>query len=324
MTTQNIQEWSFSSSFPLPCRVLIITTAGLWAWGTNLQILSWASIDAHAILTGDKKKYPYYKPIYKCFQRVVFSGLDTEVYLCDKILADIMTSYAKVFGDLYKTMCILFIYGAIQEDIGNKYYVYVFAPLITCFPYFIRFKQCFAEYLYPKDLKKAKREHLFNALKYCSAFPVIFFSALHKRYKFEIDEADSSAKWIKLIIFDLWIISVAINSIYSFYWDVAKDWKLAIFTPASPHYLLVPSFKLRSNLTFEKSLYYIAIFLNFLLRFTWSLKLSSHLHIINLEPSVFLMECLEVTRRWLWIFFRLESEWIETDKTTYIPLGNPV
>ncbi|CAG8805150.1 9302_t:CDS:2, partial [Racocetra persica] len=199
---------SFSDNFPLPYRVLIILTAGLWAWGTNLQILSWASIDAHALLTGDKKKYPHYKPVYKCLQKVALSGLDSEVYLCDKILADIMTSYAKVFGDLYVTMCMLFIYG-IKESSRDKCYANVIAPLFTSFPYFIRLKQCIVEYLYSKESKKANREHLFNALKYCSAFPVILFSALQNWYYFEND-GGLSASWItSSTIFDLWIIAVA-------------------------------------------------------------------------------------------------------------------
>jgi hypothetical protein len=90
------------------------------------------------------------------------------------------------------------------------------------------------------------------------------------------------------------------------------DWKLDFFSPANPG-TLIPSLQLRSNLHFNESfIYYIAIFIDFLLRFTWSLKLSSHLHIIHqLEGGVFLMELLEVMRRWLWIFFRLESAHIE-------------
>lgn len=99
---------------------------------------------------------------------------------------------------------------------------------------------------------------------------------------------------------------------YSFYWDVAKDWNLEFFTPIHPK-SYIPSFKLRQNLIFKDPvIYYIAIMMDFLLRFTWSLKLSSHLHIIHqLEGGVFLMEVLEVLRRCLWIFFRLESAWIE-------------
>lgn len=69
-------------------------------------------------------------------------------------------------------------------------------------------------------------------------------------------------------------------------------------------------FGLRDPLLFRDSIvYYIAVLLNFVLRFTWSLKLSSHLHsVAELESGVFLMEALELIRRWMWVFFRVEWE----------------
>ncbi|KAF0531893.1 EXS-domain-containing protein [Gigaspora margarita] len=66
-----------------------------------------------------------------------------------------------------------------------------------------RFKQCIAVYLHSKDPKNTGREHLFNALKYCSALPVILFSALQKWYK--TDEVAISEYWITPSnIFNLW------------------------------------------------------------------------------------------------------------------------
>jgi hypothetical protein len=59
-------------------------------------------------------------------------------------------------------------------------------------------------------------------------------------------------------------------------------------------------------------MYYTAIVIDFLLRCTWSFKLSPHLdHFNDLEGGIFLMELLEVIRRWIWIFFRVETEWGE-------------
>jgi hypothetical protein len=54
----------------------------------------------------------------------------------------------------------------------------------------------------------------------------------------------------------------------------------------------------------------VAIALNFLLRFTWSLKLSTHLRLDELTAGGFALEWLEVVRRWLWVYFRLEREWV--------------
>ena len=45
-------------------------------------------------------------------------------------------------------------------------------------------------------------------------------------------------------------------------------------------------------------MYYGAIFIDLMLRCTWSLKLSPHLdHFNDLEGSIFIMEFLEVLRR---------------------------
>ena len=59
-------------------------------------------------------------------------------------------------------------------------------------------------------------------------------------------------------------------------------------------------------------MYYGAIFLDLMLRCTWSFKLSPHLdHFNDLEGGIFVMELLEVFRRFIWIFFRVETEWGE-------------
>ena len=57
-------------------------------------------------------------------------------------------------------------------------------------------------------------------------------------------------------------------------------------------------------------MYYGAICIDLMLRCTWSFKLSPHLDQFNdLEGGIFVMELLEVLRRWIWIFFRVETEW---------------
>ena len=60
----------------------------------------------------------------------------------------------------------------------------------------------------------------------------------------------------------------------------------------------------------NEELYYAAIAIDFLLRCTWSFKLSPHLnHFNDLEGGIFMLELLEVFRRWIWIFLRVETEW---------------
>lgn len=173
------------------------------------------------------------------------------------------------------------------------------------------------------------------------------------------------------------LLSVFVNSLYSFWWDVTNDWGLTILCPsewsstpkrtslskqpstssglkylpgANPtntshaypprsdvhkrtlsvshhhrHPSLPPSayslsssfsgapdgihpFGLRKEMHFpDPAVYYLAIAIDLVLRFTWSLKLSSHLHSISeIESGVFLMEGLELGRRWMWVFLRIE------------------
>jgi hypothetical protein len=111
------------------------------------------------------------------------------------------------------------------------------------------------------------------------------------------------------------MLFVIINSTYSFYWDVAKDWDLTLFSkdrgdPEHP-------FGLRKHRYFRfQELYYFVILLDLVLRFTWSMKLSPHLDRYNdMEGGIFLIEVLEVFRRWIWIFFRVETEWGKYDQS---------
>jgi EXS family len=159
------------------------------------------------------------------------------------------------------------------------------------------------------------------------------------------------------------LLAAAINSLYSFWWDLTNDWGLellasrlprqstssgAISPPrplvlpslhsrspsGSPHSALMSShlstssipqpftittlhnthpFGLRSTLLYPLPFYPLIIFLNLILRLTWSIKLSSHLH-SHSEGSVviFWLEMAEMVRRWLWVFVRVEWEVVKT------------
>jgi hypothetical protein len=107
------------------------------------------------------------------------------------------------------------------------------------------------------------------------------------------------------------MLCVFINSFYSFYWDVSKDWDLSIFSSSAERSDPEHPYGLRRQRLFPSNgLYYGAILVDCLLRCTWSLKLSPHLdHFNDLEGGIFTMEILEVLRRWFWIFLRVEAEW---------------
>ena len=79
-----------------------------------------------------------------------------------------------------------------------------------------------------------------------------------------------------------------------------------------PNHRRTHPFGLRPVLLFPLPVYPLLIFLNLILRMTWSIKLSSHLHTTS-DGSVasLWLEVAELIRRWLWVFLRVEWEVIK-------------
>jgi EXS family len=105
----------------------------------------------------------------------------------DIILADVLTSYAKVLGDLFVCICMLISPGASStakpnRGCGGSFLV----PLVISIPSFIRLRQCLIEFARVRKQRPSSNgwggQHLANALKYASAFPVIVLSALQRGY----------------------------------------------------------------------------------------------------------------------------------------------
>ncbi|KAI1394154.1 EXS-domain-containing protein [Hypoxylon trugodes] len=236
----------------------------------------------------------------------------------DILLADVLTSYAKVLADLYVALC-MFIRGGerggatARPDRGCGGAVVV--PLILAIPSLVRLRQCLIEYGRVRRGRITENtgwggQHLANALKYATAFPVIVFSAMQRN--------STGGQPPPPHYYQAWIGACAVNSLYSFYWDVAKDWDLTLFDSKARSAHDLKAFGLRRRLHVGPPvLYYAVIALDLLLRCTWSLKLSPHLgRIADWEGSIFIIELLEVFRRWVWIFFRVETEWI---RNTNVP-----
>ena len=72
---------------------------------------------------------------------------------------------------------------------------------------------------------------------------------------------------------------------------------------------------MRATLLYPLPVYPPLIFLNLVLRLTWSVKLSSHLHASAGEGSlvIFWLEVAEVLRRWMWVFVRVEWEVVKKE-----------
>jgi hypothetical protein len=105
----------------------------------------------------------------------------------DILLADVLTSYAKVLGDLFVSTCMLFSSATVSTAKPNRGCGGIYAvPLIISIPSIIRLRQCLIEYLrvrrHPTATSGWGGQHLGNALKYSTAFPVIILSALQRGY----------------------------------------------------------------------------------------------------------------------------------------------
>ncbi|KAI8087824.1 EXS family-domain-containing protein [Gilbertella persicaria] len=274
----------------------------------------------------------------RALRRVLSLNIFSPVFFSDIILADMLTSFSNVFGDLFIASCV-FVAGYnssfFMDNTENIYYRDIAVPLLISTPYLIRLKQCIAEYIESKE-----KRHVFNALKYASSLPVVIFSAVQRKAAIYITETGSVPHHWYLkedTIFRFWIMFVFINSMYSFWWDISMDWNLISVQldptqvqeqPTLKHPKVIrhqpqtstPIVHFRRQLYFSQPFWYVlSIFFDFLLRITWSLKLSSHIYLRKLDGSIFLMELLEVFRRWMWVIFRLESEWV---KKVYNSLPN--
>lgn len=106
----------------------------------------------------------------------------------DILLADALTSYAKVIADLWVSLCMYWkgrgtpSTGRPDRTCGGEALI----PIIIGIPSLIRLRQCLIEYV--RVRRAGYRgdgwggQHLANALKYASAFPVIALTALQRNY----------------------------------------------------------------------------------------------------------------------------------------------
>lgn len=102
------------------------------------------------------------------------------------------------------------------------------------------------------------------------------------------------------LIFWIWLIFAVLSTLYSYSWDIKMDWNLLQKNSEN--------FYLRKIITFPKKFYYIVIFVNFIMRCSWTLILSSKIIEIIFGNSNTFNLCLgviEISRRGFWNLFRV-------------------
>lgn len=215
------------------------------------------------------------------------------ITFADFFVADILTSMSKVFSDLERSVCrmvhrqVATIAWFEADSVCGSHSIAI--PLALVLPYICRFFQCLRQF---KDT--GEKTTLLNALKYSTAIPVIFLSAL--KYHVFPD------RWTN-IYRPLWLLSSVINSLYSFYWDVSRDWDLS-----NSRIFMFKNLSVISNLIHAQQwVLYWVLGSNLILRCTWTYKLSAHLR--HNYITVFTITVLEMLRRFQWVFFRVDNEW---------------
>ncbi|XP_063074830.1 xenotropic and polytropic retrovirus receptor 1 homolog [Engraulis encrasicolus] len=172
-------------------------------------------------------------------------------------------------------------------------YKYGVRAVIQCLPAWFRFIQCLRRY---RDTKRAF-PHLVNAGKYSTTFFAVTFTALYHTHK----TADPEGS----VFFYMMISCLVASSCYTLIWDLKMDWGLFDRNAGENTFL-------REEIVYpQKAYYYCAIIEDVLLRFAWTIPLSlssatSYPHITDILSTI--LAPLEVFRRFVWNFFRLENE----------------
>ncbi|GAB6031448.1 hypothetical protein CHUAL_009219 [Chamberlinius hualienensis] len=225
----------------------------------------------------------------------IFAAPFFYVTFADFWLADQLNSLVPVLQDFQYLICFYaFNVQWTETNDVNKcvHRTHGIRPIVSCLPAWFRFAQCLRRY---RDSREAF-PHLANAGKYSTTFFVILFSSLNSFY--EGDYKDTYNPF-----FYLWIAAMIVNSLYSYIWDLKMDWGLFDKNAGENKFL-------REEVVYSSNgYYYFAVVEDFILRFGWTLSVSLiESGYIHSDIMVTILAPLEVFRRFVWNFFRLENE----------------
>lgn len=223
----------------------------------------------------------------RCWLGVTLSRLCAPLFLPvgfrDFFIADILCSLTYSFGGIFLYLCYLKNnYGTCSQDLSFIQKM----GIISTIPALIRFLQCLRRYIDSKDI----HPHLFNALKYLIT---ICYYTVMGFYKSDINNSSYKVGFIFI---------ACLNSIYSSIWDILFDWSLLSWNNT----IINGKFRPLGYRNY-KNLYYGAALGNCILRFQWICYLLPE-PIATAGITGFCVAMMEVLRRFVWIFFRIENE----------------
>ena len=236
--------------------------------------------------------------MWQTVYKVISSPLNSPTFF-HTYVGDIFTSMVKVFQDIAWSIAWLstLLFSNSDDDSDEDdccrsfWFKSIIIPLVTMLPIVIRFNQCLRKFYDCGD----RFPHLANASKYALSSLVTLFGIFHPLYL--------EYKGEEMRIYQIfWTFVFILSSLFSYGWDVYMDWGLG-----RPQF----SFLNQPLMYPRKSYYYFTIGIDLILRFLWVMTLvppNSGASFALPEYLTALSMMLELSRRTLWGFFRLENE----------------
>ncbi|KAF6166968.1 hypothetical protein GIB67_030661 [Kingdonia uniflora] len=220
---------------------------------------------------------------------IVFRCLCAPLYkvtLPDFFLADQITSQIQALRYLEFYVC-YYGWGDFKQrmntckssDIYNTFYF-----IIATIPYWSRLLQCLRRLYEERDPMQG-----YNGLKYLSTVVAVLMRTAYSKQK-------SQGWWVMALV------TSVIATIFSTYWDLIVDWGLLQRNSKNKW--------LRDKLILpHKSVYFGVMVLNIILRLAWlQTVLNFNVSFLHRETLIAIVASLEIIRRGIWNFFRLENE----------------
>ncbi|KAK7571792.1 hypothetical protein V9T40_014264 [Parthenolecanium corni] len=220
------------------------------------------------------------------------------VGFADFWLADQFNSLAAVFTDLHYTFCFYLTHNwlnggtAIVDGVTITQEYMVSKTIVNCIPAWVRFAQCLRRY---RDSRETL--HLINAGKYASSMAGIISNSML------LSSKTSYSHYSENPYFYVYFICATIASTYTYTWDVKMDWGVFDFRESEYKFL-------REEIVYSSPMfYYLAIIEDFILRFFWLITFLLNANgWVSSEVISSVSAPLEIFRRFVWNFFRLENE----------------
>ncbi|XP_019195154.1 PREDICTED: phosphate transporter PHO1 homolog 3-like [Ipomoea nil] len=209
-----------------------------------------------------------------------------KVTLPDFFLADQLTSQVQAIRSFEFYIC-YYGWGNFRQrsntcqdsDVYKLFYI-----IVAAIPFVVRLLQCLRRLFEEKDNSQG-----LNGLKYFTTVAALVLRTLYEQKK-------GTALRVLAAAFS------GITTIANTYWDIVRDWGLLQRNSKNPWLrdkLLVPN----------KAVYFAAIVVNIILRLLWmQLILGFNLPFLHSKATAAIVACLEIIRRGIWNFFRLENE----------------